>query len=84
MDPLNPANGALHAFSFGSAWMWPIVIIAALFVGYLCFDALRGYRHNKWFKKRKDEARKYQTTTDPASEARQEKARAERQLGQSQ
>jgi len=61
MDPLNSAGGAAsRTFSFDSAWMWPIVIIAALFVGYLCFDVVRGYLHNKWFKKRRDEARRNQ------------------------
>jgi len=61
MDPLNPieATGS-RTFSFDSAWMWPIVIMAALFVGYLCFDVLRSYRHNKWFKRRKEEARRNQ------------------------
>lgn len=62
MDPLNPSGGAeSRVFSFDSVWMWPIVIITALFVGYLCFDVLRSYRHDKWFKKRKEEARRNQT-----------------------
>jgi hypothetical protein len=61
MDPLNPTGGAVsRVLSLDSVWMWPIVIIAVLFVGYLCFDVLRSYRHNKWFKKRKEEARKNQ------------------------
>jgi hypothetical protein len=61
MDPLNPIEGTgSRTFSFGSVWMWPIVIVAVLFVGYLCFDAWRGHRHNKWLKKRKKEARRTQ------------------------
>jgi len=87
MDQLNPIEGAgSRTFSFESAWMWPIVIIAAIFVGYLCFDAWRSYLHNKWFKKRKEEALKNQAKTDPASAAgaRQQKALAEREHGQSQ
>lgn len=56
MDPLNPVDAAgSRTFSFDSAWMWPIVIVAALFVGYLCYDAWRAHLHNRWFKKRKEE-----------------------------
>jgi hypothetical protein len=60
MDPLNPVEGAAsRTFSFNSAWMWPIVIIAALFVGYLCFDALRGFLRNKRLNERREQARKH-------------------------
>lgn len=59
MDPLNPIEGAeSRTFGFDSAWMWPIVIVAALFVGYLCFDAWMGYRRNKRLKEWKEQARK--------------------------
>jgi len=61
MDPLNPIGGtASSAFSFGSAWAWPVVIVAAAFVGYLCYDVWRGHLHNKWFKKRREAARRNQ------------------------
>jgi hypothetical protein len=85
MDPLSVTGGAAsRAFSFDSAWMWPIVITAAVFVGYLCLDALRSYRHDKWFKRRKEEARRNRTTIEPGSdvEARQQKALAEREHNQ--
>jgi hypothetical protein len=40
MDPLNPAGVvAPDTLAFDGAWMWPIVIIAALFVGQLCLQA---------------------------------------------
>ena len=59
MDPLNPAEAAgSRNFSFDSAWMWPVVIVAALFVGYLCFDAWTSYRRNKRLNERKEQARK--------------------------
>lgn len=59
MDPINPAEGATsRTFSFDSAWMWPVVIVATLFVGYLCFDAWMSYRRNKRLNERKEEARR--------------------------
>jgi len=61
MDPLNPSEGTgSRAFSFDSAWMWPIVIIAALFVGYLCFDAWMSYLRNRRLNKMREEARRNQ------------------------
>jgi hypothetical protein len=38
--------------------MWPIVIVAALFVGYLCYDAWMVYRRNKRLNGRKEQAGK--------------------------
>jgi bacteriorhodopsin len=59
MDPLNPIETASSRnFSFNSEWMWPVVIVAALFVGYLCFDAWMSYRRQKRLNERKEEARK--------------------------
>jgi len=40
--------------------MWPIVIIAALFVGYLCFDAWRAYLRNRRLNKMREDARRNQ------------------------
>jgi hypothetical protein len=59
MDPFNPIEGTgSRTFSFDSAWMWPIVIVAALFVGYLCYDAWMVYRRNKRLNERKERAGK--------------------------
>lgn len=61
MDPMNPIEGAgSRTFSFDSAWMWPIVIIAALFVGYLCFDAWKAHLRNRRLNKMREEARRNQ------------------------
>jgi hypothetical protein len=61
MDPLNPAEVAeSRAFSFDNAWMWTVVIIAAVFVGYLCFDVLKIYLRGRRLEKRKEEARRNQ------------------------
>ena len=36
-----------RTFTFDNAWLWPVLLIAALFIGYLCFDAWVIHRRNK-------------------------------------
>jgi Tfp pilus assembly protein PilN len=44
-----------------SAWMWPIVVLAGLFVGYLFVDAWRVRQRNKRLKRLREEARRNQS-----------------------
>ena len=43
---------ATRTFAFDNAWLVPVLFLAALFVGYLCFDAWmvrrRNQRLNEW------------------------------------
>ena len=38
--------------------VWPFIILAVLFVGYLCFDAWRTYRQKRRIIKMREEAKK--------------------------
>jgi len=58
VDPSPDLNvGASRQFRFDDSWLWPVLILAALFVGYLCLDAWIGRQRQKrmdsWRERRK-------------------------------
>ncbi len=58
LNPLDvPDLGATEKVTFSNALLWPILIVATLFIGYLCFDAWIGHRRkkrmNEWRKRMK-------------------------------
>ena len=61
VDPLNPLVGVKpNRPDFNGAWLWGIAIIAALFIGYLCFDAWRVRQRNKRINKLREKAKQAQ------------------------
>ncbi len=52
-EDLKPRGLDLHNLA-----VWPIIILAAVFVGYLCFDAWRNFRQKKRIIKMREEAKR--------------------------
>ena len=65
VEPLAPPElTSSRVFPFDNAWLWPVLLIAALFIGYLCFDAWVVHRRNKRMNEWRQRAKQV-VTTDP-------------------
>jgi hypothetical protein len=67
LDPLNTLDSSKPAsLDLSGAWLLPVVMIAALFIGYLCFDAWRVRQRNKRINRMREKARETQDEANPS------------------